>query len=223
MDVAGRSGFVLRQRALQSEHCKGARAPILPCVLMCSVAQRRVSAAGSKRLLQGVLGIPALQKLCSARLIRLSTEPFQSDVGRQRPAEPAHVRDLQAAAPAGAAANSVAGPKAVFAYRAAQATVLAPLVCLSPGALDEAIVSAYVNDLFTWCASAPCKPGEAPMPACSSNVLRVRCPLLSAYGYCGSSQACQAHCAFTFSASALHAVRSQELEHALLRPAVTEA
>jgi len=84
------------------------------------------------------------------------------------------VRDLQAAAPAGAAANSVAGPKAVFTYRAAQATVLAPLVCLSAGALDEAIVSAYVNDLFTWCAS----PARLPRPL-SSSMVHVSCPFIA--------------------------------------------
>lgn len=63
---------------------------------------------------------------------------------------------LQAAQSAGAAADKTLSAKAVFMYQATQATVLAPSVCLAPGVLDEAIVSAYVNGLFTWCGSARC-------------------------------------------------------------------
>ncbi len=62
----------------------------------------------------------------------------------------------------------------MFTYRAAQATVLAPLVCLSPVALDEAIVSAYVNDLFTWCAS----PARLTRPL-SSSMVHVCCPCIA--------------------------------------------
>ena len=50
-----------------------------------------------------------------------------------------------------------AGAKAVIRYSAAQALVLAPIVCLQPGALDEAIVAAYVNGQFTRCAGRLCR------------------------------------------------------------------
>ena len=63
------------------------------------------------------------------------------------------MQSLQAAQSAGAAAEKTLGAKAVFSYQATQATVLAPSVCLAPGVLDEAIVSAYVNGLFTWCGA----------------------------------------------------------------------
>lgn len=43
------------------------------------------------------------------------------------------------------------GAKAVIRYSATQAVVLAPLVCLQPGVLDEAIVAAYINGQFTRC------------------------------------------------------------------------
>lgn len=76
-----------------------------------------------------------------------------------------------------AAASGPLGAKAVFTYQATRGMVLAPSVCLVPGAMDEAIVSAYVNGLFTWCGDWPeALRGIFTYAVCASGVLRFRLP-----------------------------------------------